>query len=214
MSEEDKLEVVQMRMLRSILRLPYRDQEERPSNDSIRQTAGVQTIRDRLSQRRLGLFRRVMRMTEDRWPRAVLCGSIVGGRGAGRARGGQSTRWSDKVLADLKSAGARDPGLAVAVVTDPGRWKEIRACFDRVGREGGGREELRCGGRGCTFVVCSKSQLKAHREGCSNWIESIHEGCGGEGFRCIRGCPMVAKSTGGLKNHQRACKIFRAQQGH
>jgi hypothetical protein len=45
------------------------------------------------------------------------------------------------------------------------------------------------------------------------WIDSIHEGYGGEGFRCIRGCPMVAKSSAGLKNHQRKCKRFREQQG-
>lgn len=80
-----------------------------------------------------------------------------------------------------------------------------------LGPEGGGAEELRCGGRGCNFVVRSKSQLKAHREGCSKWVESIQEERVQN--RCVEGCSMVAKSRGGLKNHQRVCKIFRAQQG-
>jgi hypothetical protein len=199
--EVEKLEVVQMRMLRSILNISLR---EHRSNVSIRQAYQVPSLRNKLAQLRLAWFGKVMRMElEVRWPVMVLCGCIWG-KGSWRQKGRPPLRWTDLVQEDLRSLGLDVSGCVARVKDVPG-WRELcERARDR-------REEPEalqvCGGTGCDFQGSSRSEMSAHRRACAAWVDMMRAK---GGTVCIDECGFVAKTVGGLKTHQRSCKVLRA----
>eukprot|EP00952_Eustigmatos_sp_NYUAD-ZCMA_P014668 56947-Eustigmatos_ZCMA.PRE.1 len=96
--------------------------KEHLTNVEIRQRAGVKAVTDLLRERRLGWFGKVIGMEMDRWPKAVLCGSLVDvGK---RPQGHPHLRWTDMVRKDLQDV---DVPLEQCIdVCKSNRWNGIR----------------------------------------------------------------------------------------
>lgn len=197
--EVEKLEVVQMRMLRSILNVSLR---EKRTNPSIRQEAQVPPIRNKLAQLRLAWFGKVIQMDlATRWPVGVLCGSIWG-KGNWRKKGRPPLRWTDLVLADMIAVGV-DRSQCDVIARDRKKWSEV--CLKARDSPEEPVPLLECGGQGCQFFVSSNSEMAVHRRQCDSWIALMRSRGGRE---CVDGCGFVAKSVGGLKTHQRSCRVL------
>jgi hypothetical protein len=196
--EEEELEKTQMSMLRSIMRISLKDHR---TNVEIRDRAGVSAIRDILRTARLRWFKKVMEMGDERWPKQVLCGFILGNNS--RPRGRPALRWTDKVKLDLQAAGM-DIEKAAREVKGKWSWN----FKPREVKEGGGHP---CGGE-CKFVAKSKGGLTNHRRVCPiyNTIQGKETRRGD--IPCGGRCPFIAKNEGGLKTHRKRCRIFNGKK--
>jgi len=199
-TEEDKLESVQMRMLRSIMRISLRDHK---TNIEIREQAGVASIGYLIRWGRLNWFEKVMNMSDGRWPRQVLCGYLV--EGNDRQRGRPPLRWTDKVKGDMKLAGI-DLEKLPRLVLNPGNWAEALKPLAKEKPVALKMEslEIPCGGL-CGFKAKNGMGLKTHRSSCSIYNTSMGRTI--PTVTCI--CGRQCKGEKGLKTHQRSCRKYK-----
>lgn len=199
-AEEDKLESVQMRMLRSIMRISLKDHK---TNSEIREQAGVASIGYLIRWGRLNWYANVMRMLEERWPSQVLCGYLV--EGNGRQRGRPPLRWTDKVKRDMQLAGI-DIERSSRLVLNRNNWMEALKPFKEDAPVALKMQsmELPCGGL-CGFKAKNERGLKIHRSSCSVFNASMGRVLPTMACVCGRHC----KGKGGLKTHQRSCSAFK-----
>jgi hypothetical protein len=118
-TEEKKLEAAQMKMLRSILRIRW---FHHASNTEVSNRAGVVMMKDHLRRGRLQWFGKVMRMTDDRLPKIVLCGCLGGVDK--RPMGRPPVRWCDKIKSDLEALGV-DFNTCIDLAKDEREWQDI-----------------------------------------------------------------------------------------
>lgn len=116
---ESKLEVAQIRMLRSILRVRWDDFVD---NDTIRQRAGVREVRELVRRARLRWFGHVVNMESHRWPRVVMCGVLADCDS--RPAGGQAAKWRLRVKKDLQELGVWRTDC-IKLPGEPITWTDI-----------------------------------------------------------------------------------------
>lgn len=124
-----KLTTVQLRHLRNIMGLSWQD---RICNGEVLQRAGMQSVEAILAKTQLRWAGHVIRMPEDRLPKAVMYGELTSGK---RKRGGQRLRFKDVLKRHLKTAdidvetwekAAEDRVLWRKKVTDAGITVELK----------------------------------------------------------------------------------------
>ena len=199
-AEEDKLESVQMRMLRSIMRISLKDHK---TNIEIREQAGVASIGYLIRWGRLNWYAKVMRMLEERWPRQVLCGYLM--EGNGRQRGRPPLRWTDKVKGDMQLAGV-DVEKSSRLVMNKDNWHDALKPLKKDAPVALKMEsmELPCGGL-CGFKAKNERGLKTHRSTCSVYNASVGRSI--PNVTCVCGRPC--KGERGLKTHHRSCRKYK-----
>ena len=119
-TQEKKLDVAEMRMLRWMCGVTRRD---RIRNEVVRGTKKVRAISDKIQESRLRWFGNVMRRDEQYVGRRVMKMDIHGGRRRGRPK----RRWMDCIKDDLKSK-----GLTGDEVWDRNRWKTLARNIDPI----------------------------------------------------------------------------------
>ncbi len=90
------LEAYHQRCLRKILRITW---EDRRTNISVLEEAGIYTITATIAQNQLRWIGHVIRMPDSRLPKQVLYSQLVEGK---RAPGGQKKRYKDNIKTNLK----------------------------------------------------------------------------------------------------------------
>ena len=90
------LEAFHQRYLQRILRITW---EDRRTNTSVLEEAGISTITAIITQHQLRWTGHVIRMPDSRLPKQVLYSQLVQGK---RAPGGQKKRFKDNIKANLK----------------------------------------------------------------------------------------------------------------
>jgi len=122
-----KLTTIQLRHLRNIMGISWQD---RISNGEVLQKANMQSVEAILTKTQLRWAGHVVRMEEDRLPKAVLYGELTTGK---RKRGGQKLRYKDVLKRHLKTADidvetwekkAEDRNLWRKKITDAGNTVE------------------------------------------------------------------------------------------
>ena len=93
-----KLTSIQLRHLRSIMGLTWRD---RVYNGEVLQKASMESVEAMLVKSQLRWAGHVVRMPDDRLPKAVFNGELTSGK---RKRGGQKLRYKDVLKRHLKVA--------------------------------------------------------------------------------------------------------------
>ena len=112
-TQEKKLDVAEMRMLRWMCGVTRRDKIK---NERIRGTTKVRELSDKVQEGRLKWYGHVVRRDEQYVGKKVMEMEIQGRRGRGRPK----RRWMDCIRDDL---GAR--GLTGGEVWDRGRWRKL-----------------------------------------------------------------------------------------
>ncbi len=92
-----KLNVTQMRQLRSIMGVSYKD---RITNQEILQRADMISVEAMLLRAQFRWVGHVMRMDDERLPKQLICGQLAKGK---RIRGGQKLRYKDTLKKNLRS---------------------------------------------------------------------------------------------------------------
>ena len=92
-----KLEAVQQRHLRQIMKIKW---DDRVSNVEVRRRAGLESVEATLAASQLRWTGHVVRMDENRIPKMLLYGELSSGR---RKAGGQKLRYKDVVKRHLKA---------------------------------------------------------------------------------------------------------------
>jgi hypothetical protein len=147
----EKLEVQQMKFIRSMFKLKRTD---RASNDSIRQKYGLDSIQDLLYKSRLRWFGKVMRMEDERLPKQVLCGTLYD-HGDKRSGGRGRVHWTGNVETDLGRV-ALPPHECVKVAQDAEAWTKL------VAEAFADKQTLKCPFPGCSFEAETQGGRRRH----------------------------------------------------
>ena len=100
-AQEEKLNAVHMRFLRSLLGVSRWD---RWRNELVAFKCGILQVPDLISRARMGWVGHVVRMGEDRLPHKILFGGLTGGK---RGRGRPNQRLGDVYLGDIATMSER-----------------------------------------------------------------------------------------------------------
>ncbi|XP_068221829.1 uncharacterized protein [Palaemon carinicauda] len=112
-TEEKKLDVADMRMLRWMCEVTRRD---KIWNEVIRGTIGVRELSGKIQESRLRWYGHVMKRDEEYIWRRVMEMKMLGTSRRGRPK----RRWMDCIKDDLRSK-----GLTCDEVQDRGRWRKL-----------------------------------------------------------------------------------------
>ncbi|KAF0031718.1 hypothetical protein F2P81_016273 [Scophthalmus maximus] len=112
------LEALHQRDLRRILRITW---EDRRTNTTVLEEAGISTITAIVAQHQLRWTGHVIRMPDSRLPKQALYSQLVLGK---RAPGGQKKRYKDNIKANLKKCNI---GLETweATATNRATWRKL-----------------------------------------------------------------------------------------
>ena len=118
--EERRLEVTEMRMLRSICRISLKEHRR---NDDIRKLAGVVNIIEKAKEGRLRWLGHVMRREPENGVRRAYETPVKGKRNRGR----QKLRWRDVIARDMKQNKIEDGAWK-----DRNNWRKVCRAADPV----------------------------------------------------------------------------------
>jgi uncharacterized C2H2 Zn-finger protein len=197
--ESERLEVFQMKCLRSILGIT---KFEHRRNDDIREETGQYAVAELVTRARLRWLGHVARMGEQRLPVQLLYGVIDGKARRGRPVG----RWKDMIDADLKK---RKMTSWYNSVQDRAVWRRIvngeagagvRRRKNRTEKEDEGNEDeatLKCPTCGKKYMSKRGGWYDQHVARCGKSAEGKDEGSEGEAKLKCPTCGKKYKSKGG-----------------
>lgn len=122
-SQIQKLEAFHIRTLQRMMNISWRDMVP---HVTILQRAHVTSVEAMLIQRQLRWTGHVIRMDDERLPKAILYGELAEGR---RSRGGPKKRFKDQLKANMKKCNIPN-GQLEALAHDRSHWRQT--CRDGV----------------------------------------------------------------------------------
>ena len=179
-----RLQHVQQRHLRAILRVPYTD---RITNDQILDRAGVPDIEMFVRKMQLRWAGHVARMSDDRIPKQLLFGKLTTGI---RTVGHPLLRWKDSLKDTLKQSNISTMQWQ-DIATDRSTWR--RSVHDRLMLYDNSRRER-------------NATKRARQHAAQNATTTASQ----DAYMC-RHCGRICSSRIGILSHERACQKQRGR---